>query len=244
MKRLGGRPNLPAWLPSSSSPAGPSVAEAALPPAAWLSMSAGSRSYPPLCSAACFAMPPPASAPTLTLPPPRPSERLRLTGRAGQKVELAQGFRGERTYRELQLSVGASAPPNSDRPIPLARSVEIPGEILAPELGLRLRIRGAGTATLRPWKPGDRVRLRHTAAPRKVKEVLERLHVSGSARADWPVLEVTPPQRQANESDGRKNLAGPRPTRIVWMQGVEVDPDPEVGIELVLIRDPDSGDAA
>lgn len=60
-------------------------------------------------------------------------------------------------------------------------------------------------ATLRNWKPGDRVRLRYSGGPRKVKEVLERLKVTGSSRAVWPVLEV----------DGR----------IAWMKGVEVEPE-------------------
>jgi len=60
-------------------------------------------------------------------------------------------------------------------------------------------------ATLRNWRPGDRVTLRHSGGPRKVKEVLERLRVTGSGRALWPVLE-----------------AG---GRILWMQGVEVEPE-------------------
>jgi tRNA(Ile)-lysidine synthase len=63
----------------------------------------------------------------------------------------------------------------------------------------------AGLATLRNWKPGDRVRLRYSGGPRKVKEVLERLKVTGSSRAVWPVLEV----------DGK----------IAWMKGVEVEPE-------------------
>jgi tRNA(Ile)-lysidine synthetase-like protein len=66
-------------------------------------------------------------------------------------------------------------------------------------------------ATLRNWRPGDRVRLRYSSAPRKVKEVLERLKVTGSSRALWPVLEL----------DGH----------IVWMQGVEVEP--ELGIHIL-----------
>jgi tRNA(Ile)-lysidine synthase len=70
---------------------------------------------------------------------------------------------------------------------------------------------GAGMATLRNWKPGDRVRLRYSGGPRKVKEVLERLRVTGSSRAVWPVLE-----------------AG---GRIVWMKGVELEP--EKGIVVV-----------
>jgi hypothetical protein len=43
-----------------------------------------------------------------------------------------------------------------------------------------------------------------------VKEVLERLRVTGSSRALWPVLEL----------DGR----------IAWMQGVEVEPVPGIRI--------------
>ena len=64
----------------------------------------------------------------------------------------------------------------------------------------------AKTATLRNWKPGDRVRLRYSGGPRKVKEVLERMRVTGTDRALWPVLEI----------DGA----------IVWMRGVELEPDP------------------
>ena len=65
-------------------------------------------------------------------------------------------------------------------------------------------------ATLRNWKPGDRVRLRYSGGPRKVKEVLERLRVTGSRRAFWPVLEM----------DGR----------IVWMKGGELEPEPGIAI--------------
>jgi tRNA(Ile)-lysidine synthase len=66
------------------------------------------------------------------------------------------------------------------------------------------------TATLRNWKPGDRVRLRHSSGLRKVKEVLERLHVTGTERAVWPVLE-----------------AG---GRVVWMKGVELEIEPSLAI--------------
>ena len=66
------------------------------------------------------------------------------------------------------------------------------------------------TAVLRNWKAGDRVTLRHSAGPRKVKEVLERLRVTGLSRTLWPVLEL----------DGR----------IVWMQGVDLQPVPNLAI--------------
>ena len=70
---------------------------------------------------------------------------------------------------------------------------------------LQRRVAGqqASQSTLRPWKAGDRVTLRHSRGPKKVAEVLDRLHVIGAARKNWPVV----------ESEGK----------IVWMRGVEVD---------------------
>ena len=159
---------------------------------------------------------------------------LALAGRAGQKLALPQALLAERTARELRLS-------HRDRPAPESRNaqanlhseytVPIPGEIHAPAFGLRLRIEHSGstaaaagrrdsradspsgaTATLRNWKPGDRVRLRHSAGPRKVKEVLERLRVTGTDRAVWPVLE--------------------HGGRIVWMRGAELEPEPGLWISV------------
>lgn len=142
---------------------------------------------------------------------------LALSGRAGQKCEI-EGLLGERTVRELRLEPGAAR--RGEQPAPAVYSCPIPGEIDAPGFALRLRVETSGapdesnrqqvsdsgptrTATLRNWKPGDRVRLRHSGSPRKVKEVLERLRATGSERAVWPVLEL----------DGR----------IIWMQGAEVE---------------------
>jgi tRNA(Ile)-lysidine synthase len=165
---------------------------------------------------------------------------LGLTGKAGQKCELA-GLLGERTHRELRLTgVGRRWPAEGDStPV---YSVQFPGEIEVPEWGIRIRVSVAdptgaealtdvaavaastksrpvpNPACLRPWKPGDRVRLRHSSGPRKVKEVLERMHVTGSARANWPVL----------ERDGR----------IVWMQGVELEPEPGIGISVSPLQEP------
>jgi tRNA(Ile)-lysidine synthase len=88
--------------------------------------------------------------------------------------------------------------------------------VAAPAFGLRLRVELSGpqpapsTAVLRSWRPGDRVRLRYSSGPRKVKEVLAHLRVTGSARHLWPVLE----------------MAG----QIVWMQGVELEPVADVAI--------------
>jgi tRNA(Ile)-lysidine synthase len=143
---------------------------------------------------------------------------LALTGKAGQKIELAQGLHAERTPREIRLSLApgltlgtAETPPPSEYELP------IPGEVVAVSFGLRVQIVSSpisassddpstpsNHATLRNWKPGDRVTLRHSNGPRKVKEVLERLRITGTSRALWPVLE----------------LGG----RIVWMKGVDVEP--------------------
>ena len=140
---------------------------------------------------------------------------MATSGRAGQRLELPEGLRAERTAREMRLSVDGGAIQKRQRGE--SSEVEyrgtIPGEIEAPAFGLHLRIEVGGQgpesatpteALLRNWKPGDRVRLRYTSGPRKVKEVLERLKVTGSERALWPVLEI----------EGV----------ILWMRGVELEP--------------------
>jgi tRNA(Ile)-lysidine synthase len=150
-------------------------------------------------------------------------QTLALAGCAGQKLELAQGLRAERTHRELRMRAGAiSVAGQAAAGPPPEYAGSIPGEIRAPALGLSLRIEAASSnepaggqgigskraVTLRTWKPGDRVTLRYSNGPRKVKEVLERLRVTGTSRTLWPVLEL----------DGR----------IVWMQGVELEPEPGI----------------
>lgn len=150
---------------------------------------------------------------------------LTLSGRAGQKLELAGGLRADRTHREIRLTrVPKRASSDS------AGKVEryecgIPGEVAAPEFGCRILLElapgsdssgsshgGPMKAVLRAWKAGDRVRLRYSSGPRKVKEVLERMKVTGEERVRWPVVEI----------------AG----RVVWMRGVELEPDPAVHVSV------------
>jgi tRNA(Ile)-lysidine synthase len=151
---------------------------------------------------------------------------LAVAGRAGQRRELANGLRGERTPRELRLTVEAAGGARAGDVAAVPEYVgTIPGEIVGAAFAVRLRVEqaaeleagagrkgvlgeaavGAKEARLRNWRPGDRVTLRHSRGPRKVKEVLDRLRVTGSDRAVWPVLEV----------EGR----------IVWMKGVDVQPE-------------------
>jgi tRNA(Ile)-lysidine synthase len=133
---------------------------------------------------------------------------LALAGRAGQKLALPQGLCAERTARELRLSTDLGpAPKGESTGVPTEYSVSIPGEIEAPAFGLRFRVEvpnpseanGSANdrndllgkaATMRNWKPGDRVRLRYSSGPRKVKEVLERLRVTGTERAVWRGVEL------------------------------------------------------
>jgi tRNA(Ile)-lysidine synthase len=155
---------------------------------------------------------------------------LALAGRAGQKLTLPQGLRAERTARELRVTFGTGSGPKRERPEALEFELPIPGETDAPAFGLRLRAGVSDSATqvgtpanpagpagkvavLRNWRPGDRVRLRYSSGPRKVKEVLERLRVTGTDRDLWPVLEL----------DGR----------IVWMRGVELEPEPGLAIQAI-----------
>jgi tRNA(Ile)-lysidine synthase len=146
---------------------------------------------------------------------------LALVGRAGQRLELVQGLRAERTPRELRLAILPVTPAGADAAAEY--SVAIPGEVTAFGMRLRIEVPEAArpmegqTATLRNWKPGDRVQLRYSSGPRKVKEVLERLKVTGSSRALWPVLEL----------EGR----------IVWMRGVELEPVPEIRVVAASLDD-------
>ena len=118
----------------------------------------------------------------------------------GGNFDLPGGITVERSPRELRLTKGkpqSVAGPEVD--------FLVPGEVRAPEYDLWLRAESEAVkrATLRTWKAGDRVTLRYSRGPRKVAEVLDRLHVLGAARKNWPVV----------ESEGK----------IVWMRGVEVE---------------------
>jgi len=116
------------------------------------------------------------------------------------KFDLPGGISAERSLREIRLT-RTSTPPTVGPELPF----QLPGDISAPEYGVSLQGESTATASaiLRSWKPGDRLTLRHSRSPRKVADVLDRLHVVGAERKNWPVV----------ESGGK----------IVWMRGVEVD---------------------
>jgi tRNA(Ile)-lysidine synthase len=154
---------------------------------------------------------------------------LALSGRAGEKRELAQGLRGERTHREVQLTLAPGGMATEADETIFEYQVMIPGEIEAGAFGLRLRVDVDETLKagepisrrvgwLRSWRAGDRVQLRYSGSSHKVKEVLDRLRVSGSSRALWPVLEV----------EGR----------IVWMQGAQLEPEAGISVVATTLQTP------
>ena len=66
---------------------------------------------------------------------------LALTGHASQKRELAQGLRAERTQREVRLTMGPVAEAEKGAAAAVSEYIgSIPGEIVAPAFGMRLRI--------------------------------------------------------------------------------------------------------
>jgi tRNA(Ile)-lysidine synthase len=159
---------------------------------------------------------------------PRPTTRAGFPAACKALVDSAGSFVGVKTptYQSRSTARASSSATceasilSTDRgyglksvpflePVPLRKPVPFlkPEPFLKPAPITGAPLAGA-VATLRNWRPGDRVRLRHSGGPRKVKEVLERLRVTGSRRAVWPVLEVG--------------------GRIVWMKGVELEP--ELGI--------------
>jgi tRNA(Ile)-lysidine synthase len=132
-------------------------------------------------------------------------------GHGARRLALPGGLTAVRTFRELQLSRTAEAPPAVDYSYPLP----VPGEVMIPELGsiirtqiiaaearrdrgcnresLLDRARLASQLTVRNWREGDRFFPAHTRAPKKLKELLQpdRLgrSLSLAQRKTWPIVE-------------------------------------------------------
>jgi tRNA(Ile)-lysidine synthase len=128
-------------------------------------------------------------------------------GKAGRRETLTAQVRAERTPRELRFIRAGNMTDTETLP---EYEWMIPGEVTAEAFGLRLVASVAGNAhpasvpaRLRAHKPGDRARLRYSLAPKRMKEILERLKVRSDQRKNWPVLEWQ--------------------GEIVWMRGVELE---------------------
>ena len=124
-------------------------------------------------------------------------------GASGRREQLTAELKVERTPRELRfVRSGATASPGE------AVAIAVPGE--GSGFGVHLRVTPLSDqpqppAALRAAQPADRVQLRYSrGAPKRVKEVLERLGIAPSDRASWPVL--------AWQGE------------IVWMRGAVLEP--------------------
>ncbi|QNI32778.1 tRNA lysidine(34) synthetase TilS [Alloacidobacterium dinghuense] len=127
--------------------------------------------------------------------------------RAGRRETLTAQVHAERTPRELRLVRKEGE--GSAKQLP-AYEVPIPGEVVAEAFRLRLitdlsgnSVASTPPAILRVHKPGDRVQLRYSAGPKRIKEVFERMKVPVDQRQNWPVLEWQ--------------------GEIVWIRGTEVE---------------------
>jgi tRNA(Ile)-lysidine synthase len=109
-------------------------------------------------------------------------------GSTPRREQLAANLRAERTPRELRfvLNTAGVAPQEAALKIPVPGS----GSAFGTTISLHCDEPGTPAAVLRAAAPSDRVRLRHSSgAPKRVKEVLERMGVPAPDRSDWPVLE-------------------------------------------------------
>jgi tRNA(Ile)-lysidine synthase len=99
--------------------------------------------------------------------------------------------------------------------------VAIPAEVAAFGMCLRIELapgangESVGAAILRAPKPGDRVKIRYSRAAKPLKEIFERMQIEAEARRTWPVLEWQ--------------------GRIVWMKGIEIDPEPDLPFKVEVV---------
>jgi tRNA(Ile)-lysidine synthase len=151
--------------------------------------------------------------------------------RSPRRQRLTAELRAERTPRELHLVREARharhrAPEPEPVELPIPGAVEGLGVRLQATLRVPQQEGHPAPAKLRAPRSGDRVRQRHSRKARPLKDVFERMEVEAERRRNWPLVEW----------DGR----------IVWMQGVDVDPEADLPFEIQVISEPveDRGDSA
>ena len=70
---------------------------------------------------------------------------------------------------------------------------------------------------VRNWRAGDRFQPANSKGPKKIKELLQEMHISGEARRLWPVIVVD--------------------DQIVWVRGLDSAFSPKPGERIVMIRE-------
>ncbi|MBZ5665916.1 MAG: tRNA lysidine(34) synthetase TilS [Acidobacteriia bacterium] len=145
-----------------------------------------------------------ANAPNLSISFRLIEEALELArGAPGRRLGIATGWSLRRGRQDLVLEPVASCGEVTDYQYPLA----VPGAVEIRELGARIeaRVVDAGAVpekergqlldpsllprevVIRNWRAGDRFWPAHTAAAKKVKELLSDRHATGAEKKLWPV---------------------------------------------------------
>jgi tRNA(Ile)-lysidine synthase len=138
-------------------------------------------------------------------------EALELAGEpAGRKVEMPSGWNLRRARQELLLE--SEAFKGRTKATDYEYALAVPGVVEVPELGACVEARVVDAdgvsadgvsadergqlldlermpkeVLIRNWRPGDRFWPAHTAAARKVKELLSDRHATGAQKKLWPV---------------------------------------------------------
>ncbi|AXC14643.1 tRNA(Ile)-lysidine synthetase [Acidisarcina polymorpha] len=140
------------------------------------------------------------------------------------RLDLSGGLRAERTPRELRLLREPMGIAAGDV---LSASVEytlpVPGVVDAPAFGLHLDVTVTEpslaplpSATLRASRPGDRVTLRYSRSPLKIKEALQRARLPRDSQP--PMLEWQ--------------------GEIVWVKGLDIESKAAKDAALVIVASP------
>jgi tRNA(Ile)-lysidine synthase len=127
---------------------------------------------------------------------------------SGKRLSLPMGWKVLRepaalTFVTPDLRAQESIPTDYEYPLPL------PGRAMVPEAGIVVEAVPVRVATeltrynpdqlldpsllsaelrVRNWRPGDRFWPVHTKSPKKIKELLQERHITGTARRVWPVV--------------------------------------------------------
>jgi tRNA(Ile)-lysidine synthase len=151
------------------------------------------------------------NAPNLTISFRLIEEALELAhgssnrGTAGKKVELPGGWNLRRGRQELLLDLETSS--GRGEAADYQYALAVPGAVEVRELGARIEARVVDVGgvpegergelldlarmpkevLIRNWRAGDRFWPAHTAATKKVKELLSDRHATGVAKKLWPV---------------------------------------------------------
>jgi len=153
---------------------------------------------------------------------------------SGNSVSLPHGWQVQAQKAELIFRQETERPTQLDYEFRLP----LPGTVDVPPLGSRFeailvsraavynpehlldRTRLRDELQVRNWRAGDRFHPTHSKGPRKVKELLQKQHVTGSERKLWPVL--------VSGSD------------LVWVRGFAVSANFQLGNgsnDAVLVRE-------